>query len=493
MNKIYIKAFASLLVGIGSVSCGDGFLDTKIYNGFDIEEGLTDVERIHYALNGAYGHLYRYEFAGNYATSFGDIASDLSYWNMRTNHFTDAYRFTPTPDDLYLADIWEYGYKVIDNTSRVIESGNALLQTVEEEELADLNMYIAEAHALRAYSNFVLVNLFGHQIKVNGEDFSAQPGIVIVDKPVEKDQMVSRSTVGDAYNAIVADLTESIRLFDVAGQDQSSKVYFSPAATWGLLSRVYLYMEKFDESIDAAQKALDAAGNPSLVYNSVAYKALYNGGTSNSESFFCLAIDTSNNWSANSCGTLWSSYSYAPSAYLQSIMTDGDVRRAVWSWTTDRQGIVWFDSGKFGAYGLGGNPAYGTNYLINAPEMYLNQAESYLRSASADITNAQNALLVVAKRNPAITSVADLPSDKDGLMSFIQDERARELFQEGHRLYDLRRWDVMADLYATSRTEISWAITDFKISGCVYPIPVDEINAGFGVTQTPGWQDTFPK
>ena len=176
-------------------------------------------------------------------------------------------------------------------------------------------------------------------------------------------------------------------------------------------------------------------------------------------------------------------------------MTDGDVRRAVWSWNTNDKGVEEFGSGKFGAYGLGGNSAYGTNYLINAPEMYLNRAEGYLRSSSADITKAQNALLVVAKRNPAITSVADLPSDKDGLMSFIQEERARELFREGHRLYDLRRWDVSANLAQdnVSYPEIDWAITGFKISDCVYPIPADEINAGFGVTQNEGWQNTFPK
>ncbi|MDE5690014.1 MAG: RagB/SusD family nutrient uptake outer membrane protein, partial [Duncaniella sp.] len=110
-----------------------------------------------------------------------------------------------------------------------------------------------------------------------------------------------------------------------------------------------------------------------------------------------------------------------------------------------------------------------------------------------DVAGAQTALLVVAKRNPVYQSVADLPSSEDELMAFLQDERARELFQEGHRLYDLRRWDVKADVYATSPSNVAWMITGYDISDLVFPIPDAEINAGFGVTQNEGWQNTFPK
>ena len=174
-------------------------------------------------------------------------------------------------------------------------------------------------------------------------------------------------------------------------------------------------------------------------------------------------------------------------------MADTDVRASIWSWSADSYGDIYFDSGKFSAFTYG-NPAVGTNYLINAPEMYLNQAEGYLRQATPDIASAQNALLVVAKRNTAITSVADLPSTADDLMKFIQDERARELFQEGHRLWDLRRWDITANLYATGDwDEIKYMINGFKVSDCVYPIPNDEINAGFGVKQNEGWFNTFPE
>ena len=125
--------------------------------------------------------------------------------------------------------------------------------------------------------------------------------------------------------------------------------------------------------------------------------------------------------------------------------------------------------------------------------MFLIMAEANLQSPNGTISNAQNALLTVAKRNSDITSVGDLPSTKEELMSFIKNERARELFQEGLRLYDLRRWDEMAEVDATQAPNISFVYTNYKISNLVFPIPSAEINAGYGVTQNENWTSTLPQ
>lgn len=91
-----------------------------------------------------------------------------------------------------------------------------------------------------------------------------------------------------------------------------------------------------------------------------------------------------------------------------------------------------------------------------------------------------------------IKSTNDLPSEKENLMSFIKDERARELFQEGMRLYDLRRWNERVSVYANSAPAIKFTYTNYEISNLVFPIPSAEINAGFGVTQN-NWTNTLPK
>lgn len=208
---------------------------------------------------------------------------------------------------------------------------------------------------------------------------------------------------------------------------------------------------------------------------------------------FALAITTTDNWSANSCGTLFTTYDYSPSPWLLSILGENDVRNSIMLFAAESTPTMpEFKGGKFGCYGMG-NTAYATNYLINAPEMFLIQAEANLRGATVDLDAAKDALLVVAKRNLDITSVADLPATKEDLLKFLRDESARELFQEGHRLFDIRRWGVKSNAYAFNAPNVDFTFKDVDLSNVIFPIPVDEINAKFGVEQTPNWDAGRPK
>jgi hypothetical protein len=453
---------------------------------------LDSATKINVALNGTYYRLFYYGFAGNYATSLGDIASDITYWNQKTQHFNSFYQFTYTDTDSYLLYIWNYGYKVVDNSSRVIHAAKALYEKANDAEKAELSLAMAEAYSLRGYATLVMTNVFGHQVKVNGQDFSSEPGVVVIDTPVEAADKVSRSTVGECYDAVISDLKAAIAAYDEAGGDQGSLFYFGKASTLGLLARTCLYLEKYDDAISYAQQAIDESGITELTYTADGYKALYNAGASNTESMFALDINESQNWSANSCGTLWSSYSYSPSPYLQSLYGPNDVRRSIMAFDSQSTTITpIYASGKFSAYYYG-NSAYGTNYLVNAPEMYLIMAEANVRKSTPNVADAQKALLVVAMRDLDITSVANLPSTATDLMSFIKDERARELFQEGHRFWDLRRWDEKANLSACEAPSIKYLINGYQVSNIVFPIPADEVNTGSGVTQTPNWGSTRP-
>lgn len=491
MKTTYIKAFVALALAGSLASCGNDFLEVEIPNGVDLDNGLTTVDNIGYALNGTYDRLCYYYMGGNYSSNFGDIASDLTYWNGQTSHFQNIYNFSPTENESYLTNMWNYGYKVIDNSARIIKAGNALLETeLTPTDRADLQMYIAEAYGLRGYATLLLTNIFGHQYKVAGQDFGSSLGIVIVGDPIEAGTQVSRSTVAECYSAIISDLQQSISLFQQCGQDKGTPLYLGEAAVHGILARTYLYAENWAGAESEARAAINAAGISELTYTEAGYKALYNTQYGNDESFFYLAITPSNNYSANSSGTLYTTYNYSMSPYLQSLYAETDVRRVIQTWgASSTPSAPVYGGGKYMGYGSPQNSAYATNYLVNAPEMFLIIAEAAAKQGNT--TTAADALLTVAKRNTAIASTADLPSSADGILTFIRDERARELFQEGLRLFDLRRWDVEANVTAINapaiQSEYKW-----KVSQCVYPIPVGEINTHSGVTQNEGWRSTFP-
>ena len=491
MKKNILKVFAIATFGFGLSSCGESFLETDYYQGIDAEGGLSSVNNISTALNGAYYNLFYYPFAGNYAINIGDIPTDISYWNSKTNHFNNIYSYTVVDTDTYLNSIWEYGYKVADNATRVIQASQALYEGSNTEEKAQLDQLMAEAYALRGYAELMLVNIYAHQVKVNGTDFSSEPGIVVLDQaPIEALAQVSRSTVGESYSAILSDFDNAISHFDAAGGDRGSILYMNKAAVYGLLARTNLYLENWGEAKQNAQQALTEKGIKTLTYDATAYAALFSGNTSNTESLLSLAITQVDNWSANSAGTLWSTYNYSPSPKLQALYGANDCRTSIFGWSDESTAAApVFTGGKYSQHSSN-NPAYATNYLVNAPEMYLIMAEADVETG--DLSNARNSLLTVAKRNADITSVDDLPATADELKSFIKDERARELFQEGLRLYDLRRWDEAADVYAIQAPNVAFTYTGYKISNFVFPIPAAEINSGFGVEQN-DWSGTLPK
>lgn len=491
MKKTIINTFFTLLLGVGMTSCGDSFLETDYFGGPNLETGLNTVSKVSKALNGTYYNLYYYKFAGNYAINIGDIPTDIAYWNADKQHFNNIYQYTFSDTDSYLRDIWEYGYKTADNAARIIAAGKQLYASASEEEKKELDLCLAEAHALRGYAQLMLTNIYGHQVKVAGEDFSNTPGIVIIDEPKQPQTQVSRSTVGQSYEAIVNDLNKAIEHFDAAGGDRGSLVFLNKAATYGLLARTALYLEDWDNAIDYADKALKNKEITTLTYGE-SYKDLYKNEKSNKESFFALAITQTDNWSANSSGTLWSTYCYSPSPKLQALYQANDCRKSLIAWDKESTpDVPVFKGGKFSHFDSN-NPAYATHYIVNAPEMFLIQAEANLMSSNGSLDKAKNALLTVAKRNADIQSVNDLPATKEEVMAFIKDERARELFQEGFRLFDLRRWGDKVSVYAIKSPEVAYTYNDYQISDLIFPIPSAEINAGFGVEQN-DWINTLPE
>ena len=135
--------------------------------------------------------------------------------------------------------------------------------------------------------------------------------------------------------------------------------------------------------------------------------------------------------------------------------------------------------------GLAASAATSNIPVFRLPEMYLILAEAYAKTDVLD--KAAEKLLVVAKRNTDIDEVTDLPTTKVDLLKFISDERQRELFQEGHRWFDLRR-----NGQQLQRTTGSSPVTNYDVFKFCYPIPVNEINAS-GIARNDKWADNLPK
>lgn len=124
--------------------------------------------------------------------------------------------------------------------------------------------------------------------------------------------------------------------------------------------------------------------------------------------------------------------------------------------------------------------------MFRLADVYLIYAEAAVRGGGGDMGRAVD--LVNELRERAYGSDAANISQGDLDLDFILDERARELYWEGHRRTDLRRFDrYTGDNYVWSwkGNQLQGAGTDSRYE--IFPIPSSDINSNLNLTQNPGY------
>lgn len=465
MKKILYTLLFSLALMFGGC---DSFLETTPEQQIESDVAFAKVSDANAAINGLYNRLGNYRFAGNYAIAIGDFSSDIAKADGSSGHFVSINDYTIADYTGELADVWEYGYKIISGATDLLGSVDAL-SAAYPEEIEDIKLYEAQAYALRAYSYFLLVNLYGLPYGTTVEN----GGLVLMDEtPIAVETPVSRSTVEQTYALILKDITASMAAY---GETTATvnEYYFNKAAVYALASRVNLFMNKYEDCANYAQMAIDERNGTEL--DNAQYLEMWKAIAISNEDIFTIAKTSDDNLSANSLNTLYGSYGGAVTASLISDFAATDIRLGLISGTHPKK----FD-------GIASSAATSNIPQFRVSEMYLNLAEAKANLETPDLVAAKAALLFTAKRNTAITAVGDLPADKDGLLTFIAKERKREFFCEGHRWYDARRTGELINAKYDS-------YTNFDVAKFVFPIPSDEINSGFQCEPNENWDANLPK
>ena len=93
------------------------------------------------------------------------------------------------------------------------------------------------------------------------------------------------------------------------------------------------------------------------------------------------------------------------------------------------------------------------------------------------------AALVVQLRTARNASVAGVPTS-NAISDYIQDERRRELFFEGHRWFDLKRLGKTITKPGQAASAVPVAYTDYRL---LAPIPTGEISLNPALPQNPNY------
>lgn len=312
----------------------------------------------------------------------------------------------------------------------------------------------AQAHALRAYHYFVLVNLYA---KPWSEENLDELGVIIRTTPQIETTMRERSTIGEVYDLINSDL-DTARYYMQFAEVSANKHLLSPTAIRLLTTRVALFQEKWDEVLEVGEEFLT---ENSFIYNlNEVPEEKFGDNTSEYFSMMNLAENDEIVFTFGSSGTyeylsqyplfgLGFRVSHSDEGSLLNAYKEGDLRKLAW-FTQDV-----YDPGfppyiapsteynqyfPLKYYSSRAEKGYHENW--RTVEVVLNMAEAYARSAngiSQDAIDMLNRLRQNRIKNYQDLTVADFVSQQD-LVEFIWEERRRELcFEEAMRFWDLRR------------------------------------------------------
>jgi hypothetical protein len=450
MKKLITVTF--IIIGISFAACKK-ILEVTPQNQVAGSDVLKDINGYQALLVSVYDRLQSYTFYGRDMALEGDALAD----NIYTATANASGRYTGaninTKSSTY--NIWTQAYGAILDLNTIIAGIDAVPVTGTTQ--AQLQIQIkAEAYALRGLMYFDIARVYGYEpnkIPTTGTNTGFNKSAVLRLNPttsVADTTRKNRSTITETYAQIESDLKKSISVFQTLASKKPSTPYrFTESATHAVLGKMYLYSQRYSESVDEFNSALD----PNITVSTLspitagtyvaAFKKIPNP-ESLLELYYNQSVEVTGVTGSNDAPFTYTQPSgynasnvntfggQTVSAELYALFEAGDDRKGMFfSSRSIASSTVYVWASKYS--GAGG--AFTDDIcMIRYSDVILMKAE-----ALANIGQYAAAQTLVkqirAARNATITGV---PADAT-LLDYIQTERRRELFFEGHRWFDLKR------------------------------------------------------
>ena len=455
-KNIYMFLMSVLLC---MTSCLDKFPESAVAE----DQAITTVEEADQAVIGIYSSFLSSALYSGYLTLLPDVQCDLVYAvNGYSNNLGDIWRWDILATNGQIEAVYGSLYSLIGNCNFVLENAAKLMPTlVDDEDVDHLENLCGEAYFARALAYSELIKLFCVDYK-NDEDAKGQLGVVLRTS-YYKEQPIERSSLYDSYQLVLADLDKAAGYlaldedYDPAydGYLYNYSTYFNEYTVYALRARVALYMRKYEDAVKYSSKIID-----SKMYTLSSVNAEYSAGVSYYDLMWQNDLSTEVIWkvgftSSNYGGALgsvffnydYSSYKpdYVPAQWVLNLyaQTDGRYNAFFRTATTGySHGLTWPLVYKY----WGNQDLYAEAQLLNTSmpkvfrlsEQYLIRAEAYCNLETPDYSKAGRDISTL--RAARYTSGSSATLNADNAMEVIEEERVKELFMEGFRLQDLKRW-----------------------------------------------------
>lgn len=490
MKNIYdilLKAAAVAALVFGLNSCleklpGDYILE---------EEGMQTFADAEQTLTGIYTAYMSSALYSGYLTLLPDIQADLVYAVQgNSNTFGTHWLWDIRSTNAEIESVYAALYRVIGRCNFYLDKVDALRSSLTDDaEIQYLDYYTGEVYCARGLAYSELLRCFCKAY--DPATAENELGLVLADSYFgEKPQ--TRASLKASYDFVLNDLKKAEEMLDDEN-DYFDAPYFTNAAAHAIHARIALYMQDWDEAVKHSTKLIEsdafalATAKAYVTSTQTFLDYLWTNDTSYENIWRIGYTETSY---GGAQGSVFLNFSndftyyypdYVPAQWALDLYTSGDGRYNAYFanlQTGYAHGLTWPLLVKYyGNESLMANLIYHVNMPkpLRLAEQYLIRAEAYCNmgnyaGASADLTALSESRHVAG---------GSLSVNASNWEQTISDERVKELFMEGFRLHDLKRWGKGFQRTPQAQTQIEGGSLKIEAGNplFVWPIPNQEIVA----------------
>ena len=480
-----IRVAAVIAVALGLSSClekvpGDYIPETesmKTLNG--AEQVLTGIYTA-YMSSGLYS---------GYLTLCPDVQSDLVYAVQgNTNTMGTIWQWDIRSTNSEVESVYAALYRVIGRCNFFLDQVDELRKSMTDDDAIEtLDYYTGEVYCARALAYSELIKCFCKAY--DPATAENELGVVLADTYFGE-KPAKRASLYDSYQFVIADLKKAEELLD-EDYNYYDSPYFTHAAAHAIHARVALYMQDWDKAISESSILIESdafalATCRSYASSSQTFLEYLWSNDASYEDIWRIGYTTTSYGGAQ--GSIFLNFTtdyyyyypdYVPAQWVLDLYTSGDARYNAYFATLQTgysHQLTWPLLIKYyGNESLRANMIYHVNMPkpLRLAEQYLIRAEAYCQKGSYSAASTDLSTL----RQTRFTSGGSISVNSGNWLETISDERVRELYMEGFRLHDLKRWGKGFE--RTPQTHSQSEGSSLKIEAgnplFVWPIPNHEI------------------
>ena len=504
--NILIRAVAAIAVAAGMTSC----LEKLPGDAIPESDGMKTFNDAEQTLTGIYSAWMSSALYSGNLTLLPDIQADLVHAVQgNSNTYGTLWQWDIRPTNPEIESVYGALYTVIGRCNFYLDQVEDLRSGLTDDEtITYLDYYTGEVYCARAMAYSELIKCFCKAYTPETAD--EKEGGVAIDSTYFGAKPHKRSTLRESYKFVIRDLEKAEELLKDAAYGYSSP-YFTCAAANAIHARTALYMQDWDTAIKYSSKLINddayslstaatyTSGVSPITNQPKAYTYVDYMWTNDLSTEIIWMVEYTLTSIGGALGQVFLNFNndyvyyypdYVPSQWVLDLYPSSDARYGAY-FTTLQTGY---------AHALTfplltkyfGNESFISNiiYHVSMPkplrlaEQYLIRAEAYCEkgqygNASSDLT-----ALNQARNGKAAGLTAS------NWREVISDERVKELYMEGFRLHDLKRWNMGFERVHQSQAQPEGSRKKIEAGDYrfVWPIPQNDIEApGSGIIQNNGY------